>query len=290
MKTIYLLIVCSILTLANVSCSSKSKAEAERLKSETDSLFTANSYLQSMLDNMTGTVADISMSLDTIANLENTIKLGVDEEGNRLSRKSIKEKLQSLSELIAEQRAKMDSIAAIDNKQIAHLKQIIVFLDESLQKKDVEINQLKMEIDKKNFDISQLSKHVTNLQDTVEAVSTVNAQQKQQLTAQESAMNEVYYIIGTKDNLVKSGIISKKGKLIKKKVINFSDIDKSFLIKADRRTLTVIDINGKSPKIIGEVPEESYVLHEHGTYSTLVIKDVDKFWSANNKILVIQIK
>ena len=274
------------------SCGSKNDSTSS-IEKERDSLLTVNSQQQMILDNITSTMAEISMSLDSIAIQEQMIIRGVDELGNPLNKKNLKSKLTSLSKIIKNQREKMASMEATmkaDKTAMGQLKNIIAYLNASLEQKDLEIQKLRSEIDSKNFNISQLRTHVTNLKDTVATVQNENAEQKVQIAKQDASLNEVYYIIGTKDQLINAGVISKTGTIIKKTKINFSSLDKSVLTKADRRNLKNITINGKSPKILSEAPKGSYSLDKRGNSSVLIINDSEKFWSANNKILVIQIK
>lgn len=101
----------------------------------------------------------------------------------------------------------------------------------------------------------------------------------------------VYYIIGTEEQLISKGILKKEGRIIKKKKVDFTNINKSVLTKGDIRTLSYISIQGKSPKILSDVPKGSYTLENNGDKSyTLKISNASSFWSANNRILIIQIK
>lgn len=290
-KSIIPLCLWSAITLV-ASCGSKNDSTSS-IEKERDSLLTVNSQQQMILDNMTSTMAEISMSLDSIAIQEQMIIRGVDELGNPLNKKNLKSKLTSLSEIIKNQREKMASMEATmkaDKTAMGQLKNIIAYLNASLEQKNLEIQKLRSEIDSKNFNISQLRTHVTNLKDTVATVQNENAEQKVQIAKQDASLHEVYYIIGTKDQLINTGVISKTGTIIKKTKVNFSSLDKSVLTKADRRNLKNITINGKSPKILSEAPKDSYSLDKGGNSSVLTINDSEKFWSANNKILVIQIK
>lgn len=275
-----------------VSCGGKNDSISS-VEKERDSLKTVNSQQQMILDNMTSTMAEISMSLDTIAIQEQMIIRGVDELGNPLNKKNLKSKLSSLSEIIKNQREKMVSMEAAmkaDKTAMGQLKNIITYLNASLEQKNLEIEKLRSEIDSKNFNISQLRSHVTNLKDTVATVQNENAEQKVQIAKQDVSLNEIYYIIGTKDQLINAGVVSKIGTIIKKTKVNFSSVDKNVLTKADRRNLKSLNIKGKSPKILSEVPKGSYSLNKGGNSSVLTINDSEKFWSANNRILVIQIK
>ena len=88
------------------SCGNKNDSISS-IEKERDSLLTVNYQQQMILDNMTSTMAEISMSLDSIAIQEQMIIRGVDELGNPLNKKNLKSKLTSLSEIIKNQREKM---------------------------------------------------------------------------------------------------------------------------------------------------------------------------------------
>jgi len=297
MKHLYSLVIICGISFSILSCGNKpqdsSKSAWER---ERDSLQSVNAQQQMILDDMTTTMAEISMSLDTIAMHESMIVRRVDEEGNPLSKNGLKSKLNTLAEIIKNQRekmAEMEKAMAEGKSSITQLKSIIAYLNASLEQKEAEIQQLKAEVDSKNFSIARLNTHVSSLRDTVASVRQENEEQRLQMerqTAQhETAMNEVYYIIGTKEKLLNYGVLSKSG-LFKKSKVNFSSIDKSVLTKGDKRNLKKIFINGKSPKILSGAPNGSYSLDKGESSSTLNILDAEKFWSANNKILVIQVK
>lgn len=297
MKYLYSLVAICAISFSIASCGNKTQNSGKSAwERELDSLQSVNAQQQMILDDMTTTMADISMSLDTIAMHESMIIRRVDEEGNPLSKKGLKSKLNTLAEIIKNQRekmAEMEKAMSEGKSSVTQLKSIIAYLNASLEQKEAEIQQLKAEVDSKNFSIARLNTHVSSLRDTVASVRQENEEQRQQMerqTAQhETAMNEVYYIIGTKDKLLNYGVLSKSG-LFKKSKVNFSSIDKSVLIKGDKRNLKKININGKSPKMLSDAPNGSYSLDKGESSSTLTILDAEKFWSANNKILVIQVK
>ncbi len=297
MKYLYSLVAICAISFSIASCGNKTQDSGKSAwERELDSLQSVNAQQQMILDDMTTTMADISMSLDTIAMHESMIIRRVDEEGNPLSKKGLKSKLNTLAEIIKNQRekmAEMEKAMSEGKSSVTQLKSIIAYLNASLEQKEAEIQQLKAEVDSKNFSIARLNTHVSSLRDTVASVRQENEEQRQQMerqTAQhETAMNEVYYIIGTKDKLLNYGVLSKSG-LFKKSKVNFSSIDKSVLIKGDKRNLKKININGKSPKMLSDAPNGSYSLDKGESSSTLTILDAEKFWSANNKILVIQVK
>lgn len=296
MNKIHLLSGCIALAMVAglSSCGANKAGDDDSLKQERDSLSQVVAQQQTVLDDMTSVMADISTCLDTIAAHEKVIVSGVDENGNRLSKKGIQNRLEVLAKVIREQKEKLGALEAkFQNStvQIGQLHSIITFLESSLAQKDREVEQLRAEVNSKNFSVAVLEEKVSLMNDTLSVERATNTEQKQQIAKQDAQLNEVYYIVGTDDQLISKGVVKKEGKIIKKKKVNFSNINKSVLTKGDIRTLRTINISGKSPKILSEVPKGSYSLDKNGKDSyTLRITNPDSFWSANNRILIIQVK
>lgn len=128
--------VCLLVAISLVASCGGSNNQTSSVEKERDSLLSVNSQQQMILDNMTSTMAEISMSLDSIAIQERMIIRVVDELGNPLNKKNLKSKLSSLSEIIKNQREKMASMEATmkaDNTAMGQLKNIIAYLNASLE-------------------------------------------------------------------------------------------------------------------------------------------------------------
>lgn len=296
MKKIFVALFAVAVAIASLSSCNKEvdNSQAEAWKQEKDSLMKVNSQQQAVLDQMTEAMAEIASCLDTIAVHEKVIISGIDEDGNRLSRKGIRNRLEILAQVISEQKERLGSLEAKFSQstmQIGQLNSIIEFLESSLAQKDAEVEKLKAEVNSKNFNVAVLEEKVSQMSDTIASERATNSEQRQQIANQDAQLNEVYYIIDTEAQLLSKGLLSKEGKIIKKKKVNFSNIDKSYLTKGDIRTLHTIRIQGKSPKFITDVPKNSYSLDKNSNESyTLTIADPTSFWSANNRILIIQVK
>lgn len=295
MEKIHLLFIFFI-ALCLTGCKNNNE-RITQLEQERDSLKWINDERQAMLDELTTTLSDISLCLDSITINEQMIRRGVDAEGNPLSRKELRSRLGTLSEIITSQKERMKQLQGKiteSNRIVSQMNSLMTYLNESLEQKDIEIQQLRREIDNKNIDISRLQGNVAQLQDTVAEVRQENEQQREQMSRQQDEhlrqMNEVFYIIGTKDELIDKGVLTQTGKLFKRSSLDFSNINRSSLIRVDKRTTTSIKITGKSPKILSESPKSSYNLEKNENGFELQIIDPEKFWSSNNRILVIQIK
>lgn len=292
-KILSILSVLAILSSAISSCNGNKAAEEQWIQ-ERDSLNRVNTQQREVLDNMTAAMAEIAFCLDTIAAHEKVIILGIDEEGNRLSRRGIRNRLDILAQVIREQKEKLGTLEERFSRnavRMGQLHSIIEFLENSLSQKDAEVDRLKAEVSAKNFNVAVLEEKVSLLSDTITIERATNSEQKQQIAHQDAQLNEVYYIIGTDDQLLTMGILRKDGKIFKKKKVDFFNIKKSSLTKGDIRTLKTINVRGKSPKMLSDVPKGSYSLDKISDDNyTLRITNPSSFWSANNRILIIQVK
>lgn len=281
------------------SCSNDGKI-IERLQQQNDSLVQVSNQQQDVIDGLATTMEEITLSIDTIASQERTVLTGKDERGVPLTKRNMSAKLEALSSLIRDQHSRLDSLSKAlegSNANVARLRNIVNMLTKSLDERSRELDSLRTVLAYKEIDINKLGIQVANLTDTVNIVKNENvtqqqtiARQEQNISEQDKQLHEVYYIIGTKDELVAAGVVTKQGGLFKKSKVNFAGMDKNMLKKGDIRKLKSITIPSKNFKILGDVPEVSYSLTRGETASSLTINDPDKFWSSNNRILVIQVK
>ncbi len=281
------------------SCDNSGKI-IEGLQFKNDSLQQVSVQQQDIIDGLAETMEEITLTMDTIASQERVILSGVDERGVPLTKRNMRAKLQSLSDLIKGQHFRLDSLGkALDgsNATVRKLRGVVTLLTQSLDERTRELDSLKTVITYKDLNINTLGNQVANLTDTVNTMKTENASnrqtialQKQNISKQDAELHEVYYIIGTKDELLAAGAIVKEGGLFKKKKVNFANVNKDNLKKADIRQFKSITIPSKKASIIGDIPEDSYTLTRGDNSSNLTVTNAQKFWSSNNRILVIQLK
>lgn len=288
-----------LMSCIGLSCCNDGKI-IESLLQQNDSLTQVSLQQQDVIDGLAETMEEITKTMDTIASQERVVLSGVDERGVRITKKNMRARLEALSDLIKGQHSRLDSLSkALEGSTatVNKLRGVVNMITKSLEERTHELDSLRTVLAYKEIDINKLGTQVATLTDTVNSVRTVNAQQqqtiaeqKQNISQQDTQLHEVYYIMGTKDELLAAGAIVKQGGLFKKKKVNFSGMDKSKLKKGDIRTLKTISIPSKAAKILGEVPETSYSLTHSDNSSTLTITNAEKFWSSNNRVLVIQLK
>ena len=283
----------------STSCDNK-EALIAGLQFSKDSLQQVSQQQQGIIDGLAETMEEITLTMDTIAQQERIVLSGVDERGVPLTRRNMRAKLEMLASLIKDQHSRLDSLGkALDgsNATVNRLRGVVNMLTKSLNERTREIDSLRTVLANKDISINNLGTQVASLTETVNTVKTENAnhlqtiaQQQQSLNQQDKELHEVYYIIGTKDELTAAGVLTKEGGLFKKKKVNFAGMNKSSLTKGDIRTLKSLTIPSKKARIIGDVPEASYQMTHTDNASYLTISDPSRFWSSNNRVLVIQVK
>lgn len=275
----------------------RNKALLEQLGGERDSLIMVNEHQRVVLDDMTSMVVEITSILDTISAQERILMSKYDQEGRLYTRKQVIENLKLFEQTLIDKRneiQRLDSIVSGNESQVQKLTSLIRYLNMEIEKKDSTIKVLRAEVEQKNYNIRQLNRKIDTMNSNIEQLSdslSLVAQSKQeienQMKQQEGDMYTVYYIVATRKELIANGIIEKNG-MFKSKVNMSAAIDLAERI--DYRDIDVIEIYGHTPKIMTDVPSDSYLLNKLSDVKfELVITDKMRFWAAN-KMLIVQVK
>ncbi|MDE6216965.1 hypothetical protein [Bacteroides sp.] len=279
------ILVCHIVfTLTSCGESKKERMQREKI----DSLENANFQRKVDYENLQGYLGVIAEGLDSIRLEEGELLLNTGDPENRsLNRMRMQNNLAHVRDILARHRSRIDELENqlnTDNQVNKQLRTIIVALREQLDAKDRELAQLKIDLANNKKNISQLTEQIKNLGDEKEAqTQTINQQQEQ--IAEQIAKNSIAYVkVGTKSELKNAGLTT--GGFLKKKKVDYSNINVSNFRQIDIRTFTTLSLPNKV-KILTPVPTDSYRLENSGNQTTLVITDTAKFWSVS-KYLIIQ--
>ena len=143
---------------------------------------------------------------------------------------------------------------------------------------------------------------IKNLNEKVDSLNTVNthaniekqkAKEEAQKAQQEmiqlnNELNECFYAIGSKKELKDHKIIE-TGFLRKTKVMQNSNIMRSYFTKADKRTLNEINLHSNKAKVLTNHDKQSYSIDQTASgMKVLRIHNQDLFWQYTN-YLVIQV-
>ena len=263
---------------------------------ERDSLIIENQANKEELAELNSIISTVSAGLDSIAIQEGILYSGKTRDGVALNRNQIIANINSMAEILKRQREKIQSLqdslamrSANPNKSsqsIEKLQNVIAFLNKQLAEKDNENQSLRRDVNSKNKDINQLRTSLSDMRNRAEKAENRTQVVTQALAKQDEIINECYIKIGTKKQLVASGLL--KGGFLQKKKVNYEDVDKSKFNAVDIRKFREVTLKSNNPKILTPQPSNnSFHFEENGDGTcTLVITNPTQFWSVSNFLII----
>lgn len=263
------------------------EARIDALEAERDSLSMAGELQTEELNTLSAYVADIAMSIDSIAIQEQVLLSNRDRDGYFLSRRQIRENLTYFSELIERQRERISMLEdslAIRGESVANLKSIVSFLSEQLKEKELEINKMRGVVTQQKRTIKKLETEAVAMQQKIDTLNQKVELQQEALVVQDQTLNEGFVRVGTKKELVQAGLL--KGKFLSKKGLN-ENLDSSQFMAVDIREFLEMDMVARKVTILTPMPANSYRITQHanGT-ATLNILNPTRFWSLSNYLII----
>ncbi len=285
MKKIITLALTALL-IASSSCSNKKEEELRQQQALNQA---TNEELRSAVadrDQLLGLVNEISSGMDQIKQLENILAVNASNEtpGQRdqiiADIAAIQQTLTQRRERLAELEKKLNSSSLTNS----NLKKTISQLQSQIDSQTREIETLRGNLDEAKVHIEKLNTQVDSLSTTV---TTVVAERDSTDNANAELANELntcYYAIGNKSELKENRIIE-TGFLRKTKIME-GDFDRNFFTKADKRTLTQIDLNSTKAEVLTNQPAGSYSIDDANGHKVLRITNPALFWSLTNYLVI----
>ena len=205
-------------------------------------------------------------------NVETSAELGGDVKSR------IESEIQSINELMEKNKTKISDLQKklkSSNIKIAEFEKTIERLNRSISEKDEEIAVLNERLIALNYKVEGLSR-------TVDSLSNESRSKSETIAKKDDELNEVYYAVGTKKELIENGVLSKAGSFSGGGSGKKLDFNSSYFTKIDSRKTSVISINAQTTKMLSAHPTESYEL----SGAKLVIKDANAFWKASRYCVV----
>lgn len=257
-------------------------------KAELDSLRIVAAEQQVALTTANEFVDIFNSSIDSVLMNEDGIIFAKDDESPALTKEKIEKNLEQYNMILERQKkriAELDKMlgdSKVDNQQ---LRTAISKMQAQLQQKEAEIAQLREKLKQKDLDISNLKAQVTSLNQNVADLNQNVADLTQQTQQQTVALNTGYYIMGKTKELKRQGVLS--GGFLRKKKVDADNLDVSMFITVDTRTLTTLSIPDKKPKVVSQMPSDSYTLTDNGDgTTTLTITDRSRFWGQSSFLII----
>lgn len=291
MKKSLLFISLIISMFAFISCGNNE--EMDKLRSENDSLKNLSNENQSQVDQFMSAFNEIQKNLSTIKQKEHIIDLNSTDTSEMTPnmKDQINKDVLTIYQLMQENEQALKSLksrlksSGIKNKQ---LEQTLALYEQQMKQKDNEIETLKTKLEGMDFNIQDLNKKIADMDANMDTLQNIQNQQSQIINNQDKTINTVYYVVGTRSELIEHGILSKEGILSKLSVD--PNFDKSYFTSVDKRNITSIPINSGKIVLMTKHPSGSFSLDQNdGKIQSLKITDQDKFWSYT-KFCVVLIK
>lgn len=249
-----------------------------------------------MLDEFGAAISAVDSNLEMMNALE--VELAESLQSSAKDKKErIQENVNRLKELMASNRDYLGQMQETLNAN-QHISANLMGVVESMQEK-VMMNNLRLA--RHNNDLETLGDDFKDmfeeyikaeyarmvLEEGMNKMEGNIGKMENQMRELKNYLNTAYFAIGTRRELIESGVLEKGG-LLKSKEIN-EDLDKMAFRAIDVRKIKSIALNASKVKLVTEHPTESYELiaDESGNY-TIEITLPESFWSLSKYLIVIE--
>ncbi len=285
----YLLLVIVILPFFTGCQNTQQEKKIEELKEENRQLKRERAQKEQNLHSLSETINFIEANLDTIKRQEKIISTVAmnDIENQPAAKEKIARDITTIYNKLIQNRRKLSKLQrtmANSGQQNKSLKKMIDRMNDQMEKKIMEIENLRNNLEK-------MQGKITNLEGLVDTLQSLRQQQQAIISYQQEEMNTVYYAYGTSKELKQNNVITKEGGLLgigKTRKLK-DNLNKEYFTKVNKFELKTISLNTRKIRIVTPHPKDSYKVYGEKPVDSLMITNPVKFWS-NSQYLVIEIK
>ena len=291
MKSLFTAFIIVTVLSSCVESSSKYKA----LQAELDSL-QANYKMQGAeLDELFATINEIEQGLSSIRETESILAVNSADgiEIPQGSKEQLKQDVEAIQNAIKSYQDEIEKLKKDKRLQSSQFKKRLNAMQKELEEKSEVIETLSRQIEEKDAQIvvqtkqiASLDEVVSNLKNEVAELNSESSQLKAKVADQESEIYSVYYIVGSKSELIKAGVMTKGG-LFKSSKVSYQS-ERDAFVKIDSREISEINTNAKKAKVMSIHPKGTYAFVENDGEMILNISNPQEFWE-QTKYLVIQV-
>lgn len=252
----------------------------------------------SLVNEMTNTFEQIEENLSFVRNKRDQMILKP-REGQENQKEMLVADIKLMNEMLEESSKKIEELEKkLKNSgfEIKSFRNKIAQLNKSIEEQDNSIQQMRAEIEQRDYKISELDSQVASLQtdiaekeDSLLSKSQVIADKSQIITEKENEINKAYVAVGTHDQLIKNGVLSKQGGFlgIGKNIVIRDNFNQDYFTKLDIRNTNQFALNSKKVKLISEHPANSYTfVEENDKIAFLEIENPKEFWKLTKYVIV----
>jgi len=279
-----------IVLLLTQQCNNAEKEkQIDALKKENLELKRERTENEQKLYNLSEVINYVQANLDTIKQKEKIIstRANNDIENQPNAKERITEDITGIYNKLIDNRrklAKLQSQIGKDASKNKELSQLIDRLNQQMDEKIIEIENLKTRLE-------TMQGTIFNLEGLVDTLKSISSQQQAIISYQQEELNTVYYAYGTQKELRDNNVITKEGGVLgvgKTRKLK-DNLNHQYFTKANKFELKQITLNAKKIRIVTPHPEDSYKIYGDKPIDSIVITNAMKFWK-NSQYLVIEIK
>ena len=271
--------------MAVVACKQEVQQPVVPDGGQNDSLQRIIEQKDNEINDLVGTLYEIQEGFREINEAEK--RVSVAKSGERADQaQQIRENIQFIADRMAKNRELIQKL----QKQLSEgtvksdqLQKTIEGLMEQLESKNIELQQLRADLDAKDIHISALDETIADLNTDVKQLKEESSQKSEVISDQDAQLNTAWYVFGTKKELKDQGI------LIDNKVLQ-GNFNKNYFTKIDIRNTKEVKLYSKSVRMLTMHPSSSYTLTQDSNKQyVLRITNPQIFWSTI-KYLVVLVK
>lgn len=171
---------------------------------------------------------------------------------------------------------------------VAGLEKLIRGLRKTVEEKEAQIVLLTARVGELQTEVTGLQTEVATGQETIRQKDETIQQQTASLEDSRRRLGTVYYVVGTKKELSRAGLVESKGGLlgIGRTVRPTGRTEGGQFTALDTDRVTVISIDAKKAKVVSTQPAASYAIEVNGEQSELRILDREAFRAVKYVIIM----
>ncbi len=294
MRKVILFAAGAMMVIGLGSCVENS-GKYKALQAQLDSLQNSYNVQGAELDEVFATINEIEQGLSSIRESESILAVqtadGIEIKAG--SKEQLKSDVEAIKSAIKNYQDEIKKLENDKRLQSAQFKKRLSAMQKELKEKSEIIETISRQLEEKEAQIERQSKQiatldetVSNLKDEVSTLSTEGQQLKAKVADQEAEIYSVYYIVGSKAELIEAGVMTRGG-LFKSSKVSYQ-AEKDAFVKIDLREISEINTNAGKAKVMSIHPKGTYAFVENDGEMVLNISDPEKFWQ-QTKYLVIQV-
>ena len=280
--------------LAATSCVENS-SKYKQLQAQLDSLQGNYGTQKTQLDEVFSVLNEVEEGLKDIRQKEDLLAVESQKEGIDVpesQRVRIMEDVCAVKDAINSYKEKIEQLKKDSSLKSVEFKKKLNALHKELEEKSRAIETLQNQLKEKDLIISQkeqtidsLEHQASDLKEDITVLTGEKEELKDKVDSQDRALFSAYYIVGSKEELIEAGVISKGG-LFKSSKVSY-EAEKTSFIKIDYREISTINTNAQKAKVLSNHRKGTYSIEDVDGEAIINISDPEGFWE-QTKYLVIQ--